>query len=208
MIFCLSSSPFLIKVASSAIPCLTFEQTTHPPNSPHLYLLLRTVVLPKKVAPSLPAKDGSDSEAAPEPMPPPVRSEKMPAHIATKDQAPPKHPVPPHAAKDESDSDYSSEVPRPTPGKKPAAPQKPSIPPKKPLPVKAKKPDIASKKPDRKMEPDKGAAVKKSVEDAREHADGKEAEISHVKEAPKDEQQPKPAPEIKTESVDEGTARL
>lgn len=172
-------------------------------------MLLHTVVLPKKVAPSLPAKDESDSDAAPEPMPATSRSDKKPAHIATKDQAPLKDPVPPpQAAKNESDSDHSSETRRPTPGKKPAAPEKPSIPPKKPLPVKAKKPDITWKKPDRKVEPDKGTAVKKSVEDARERANGKEAESSHVKEAPKDEQQSKPTPEIKTESVEEGTARI
>lgn len=164
----------------------------------------KSPILPKKVAPSLPAKDESDSDAAPEPMPATSRSDKKPAHIATKDQAPLKDPVPPpQAAKNESDADHSSEIRRPTPGKKPAAPEKPSIPPKKPLPVKAKKPDITWKKPDRKVEPDKGTAVKKSVEDARERANGKEAESSHVKEAPKDEQQSKPTPEIKTESVEE-----
>ena len=148
-------------------------------------------------------KDESDSDAAPEPALPPGRPDMKPAHVTSKEQASPKKTVPSHPPGGGSDS---VEAPRPTPGKKPAAPQKPSLPPKKPLPVKTKKPDITVKKPlEKKVEPEKSAAVRKSVEDTRERADSKQAESSHVKETPKDEEHSKPMPEIKTENVEEGT---
>ena len=160
----------------------------------------------KKPPPSLPVKDESDSDAAPEPALPPGRSDKKPAHVMSKEQTSPKKTVPSQPPRGGTDQDHTAEAPRPTPGKKPAAPQKPSLPPKKPLPVKTKKPDITGKKlPEKKVEPDKTAAVKKSMEDTRERADSKQAESSHVKETPKDDEHSKPMPVIKTENVEEGT---
>ena len=132
-------------------------------------------------------KDESDSDATPEHAVSPVRPDKRPPHLATKEQPPSKNAVPSQPIKDDSDS--STDVVRPTPGKKPVAPQKPSLPPKKPLPLKSKKPDVAAKKPEKKLvDSDKIAGAKKG---------GDEAEL-------KDEVRIKPTPDIKSENVDEG----
>ncbi|XP_068755636.1 CD2-associated protein-like [Montipora capricornis] len=128
----------------------------------------------------------SDSDATPEHAVSPVRPDKRPPHLATKEQPPSKNAVPSQPIKDESDS--GTDVVRPTPGKKPVAPQKPSLPPKKPLPLKSKKPDVAAKKPEKKVvDLDKIVGAKKG---------GDEAEL-------KDEVRIKPTPDIKSENVDE-----
>lgn len=165
----------------------------------------------KKPTPSLPAKEDSDSDAATEPPPgPPGQRDRKPAAVTTKEPlAQHKKPAPSPLSKEEpADINHSQESSHRTPGKKPAAPQKPSLPPKKPLPVKTKKPDITVKKPEKKVDPEKSAAVKKSAEDTREHADSKQAGSLPVKEKDEEISKPadkKPAVEIKTEDVGEGT---
>ncbi|KAL9968627.1 hypothetical protein ACROYT_G020739 [Oculina patagonica] len=127
----------------------------------------------KKPAPKLPPKDESDSDATPE-VHPPARPEvkKPPAEPASE---------PPH--------------PAPAKPKPPVAGHKPVLPPKKPLPAQ-KKPKGLVKKP----EESSGVAVKKSVEDTKDHVDSKPREKDiHVS---KEEVSNPPA--IKTDNVEEG----
>lgn len=140
----------------------------------------------KKPAPSVSAKDDSDSEKT--------------AHKVTPKE-PPKKPVSSHPPKEEPNVDHTPEMAHPAPAKKPVAPQKPTLPPKKPLPIKAKKPDIIGRKPEKKADTEKSAPLKKTAEDA---VDG-----SHVKEMPHVQERSKPVdkkstPEIKTSDTGEG----
>lgn len=139
----------------------------------------------KKPAPSVSAKDDSDSEKT--------------AHKVTP-REPPKKPVSSHPPKEEPNVDHTPEMAHPAPAKKPVAPQKPTLPPKKPLPIKAKKPDIIGRKPEKKADTEKSAPLKKTAEDA---VDGSHVkEMSHVQERSKPVDK-KSTPEIKTSDTGE-----
>ena len=110
----------------------------------------------KKPAPSLPPKDESDSDAAPE-------------HH---------HPARPEVKKPSSEPSPEPSHPAPSRPKPPVAGHKPVIPPKKPLPAQ-KKPKGLVKKPEKKVETaEDNTSVyrKKSAEDTKDRVDGKPLE--------------------------------